>query len=288
MGKMKGWGDWLTRRGFLSGSGLLLSGALLGSAKRSEAQEASAAPKPGGNATEEFASVIWDLVAANRILAEQGVIDGYGHVSVRHPANPQRYLMTHSLAPESVTPDDLIEFDLDSNQMDTKGRKPQTERFIHGGFYKARPDVNAVVHFHAPPCVVMSVCGEPMRPVYHMAGFVGDGIPVFDIRKFAGATDMLISNLKLGSDLAQTLGDKPAVLLRGHGAASVGESLPYAVCRAIYLTINAQMQIQLLGKNAEYLSPEEAKLAGSQNGYPKDWELWKKKAMDRYTDNPVA
>ena len=272
----------LTRRGFLSGSGLFLTGALLSGAQRAEGQNPPAPASPAeANPTEALASLVWDLVAANRILADQGVIDGYGHVSVRHPNNPNRYLMGSYMAAEIVTADDIIEFDLDSNPQDTKGRRMQGERFIHGGVYKARPDVNAVVHFHAPPLVLMGVLGEPLRPIYHMAGFIGEGVPLFEIRDAAGMTNMLVSNLTLGSALAETLGNKPAVLMRGHGATVVGPTLPHAVGRSVYLTINAELQLQALGKKIEFLAPEEASLADSQNGYPKNWELWKQKAMGK-------
>lgn len=273
----------ITRRTFLSSSGaaagILLSAVTAEATRTAGADEAPAA----GNGTETLGSVIWDLVAANRILAAQGIIDGYGHVSVRNPNNPNRYLMSSHMAPEAVTPDDLIEFDLDSNPQDTEGRSMQSERFIHGGIYQARPDVHAVVHMHAPPAVLMSVSGEPLRPVYHMAGFIGQGVPLFEIRDVAGPhTNLLISNLTLGHALAQALGDKPAILLRGHGAAIVGKDLAEVTGRTVYLTLNAQMQTQALGRKLEFLSPDEARLADSQGGYPKDWALWKDKVMSAY------
>src|SRR5919197_1739831 len=134
-----------------------------------------------------------DLVAAYRILAEYGVSDAYGHVSLRSPSNPNRYYLARSLAPERVQLEDIIEYDLDSSALDAQGRESVTERFIHGEIYKARPDVLAVVHNHSPSVVPFSVTGVPLRALWHMAAFVGDGVPVFDIRVAAGeATDMLV------------------------------------------------------------------------------------------------
>jgi HCOMODA/2-hydroxy-3-carboxy-muconic semialdehyde decarboxylase len=271
----------VTRRLFLSATAALTTGTVMAPQQtRAQAPVAnSAAPL---TANETLSGRIWDLVAANRILAAHEVVDGYGHVSARSPVDTQRYFISGYMAPEAVTPDDLIELDLDSNAIDGRGRPMQSERYIHGGIYRVRPDVGAVVHFHAPPVVLMSVCGEPMRPVYHMAGFVGQGVPLFDTRNVAGMTNLLISNLSLGRALGEALGDKPAILLRGHGAVVVGKDLAEACGRAVYLMINAQLQGQLLGHKVEYLSDEEARLADSQNGYPKDWELWKAKAMANY------
>lgn len=170
----------ITRRGFLSGSGLALT-AMLGATEPAAAQSVAGGSK--ADATEATASLIWDLVAANRILADQDVLDGYGHVSVRSERDPMRYLLARSMAPEITTADDIMEYDLDSNPIDGRGRAMHSERFIHGEIYKVRPEVQSVVHFHAPPVVLMSVSGETLRPIYHMAGFIGDGAPLFDIRK---------------------------------------------------------------------------------------------------------
>lgn len=274
-------GSGITRRGFLSGSGLALTNAVIGAAPQAGAQGAAGAAKT--DVVEGIASLVWDLVAANRILADQQVLDGYGHVSVRNDRDPNRYLLARSMAPEITTADDIMEFDLDSNPVDGRGRPMHSERFIHGEIYKLRADVKSVVHFHAPSVVLMSVSGEAFRPIYHMAGFLGDGVPLFDIRKATGQmTNMLVLNGALGRALAQTLGNKPSALMRGHGAAVVGESLPQVVGRSVYLKINADMQVQALGKNIEFLDPEEARLAGvATDSFPKDWEMWKEKAMKR-------
>jgi ribulose-5-phosphate 4-epimerase/fuculose-1-phosphate aldolase len=274
----------MTRRGFLSGSlagsGLTLTTSMLGASAQA-AQAPSSNTK--SNPTELLASLIWDLVAANRILADQDVLDGYGHVSVRSERDTGRYLLARSMAPEITTADDIMEYDLESNPLDGRGRAMHSERFIHGEIYKARPDVKSVVHFHAPSVVVLSVTGETLRPIYHMAGFIGDGAPLFDVRKAAGkATNMLISDGALGKALSQTLGNHTVALMRGHGAVVVGESLQQAVGRSVYVKVNAEMQVQALGKKVEYLDAEEARLAGVANdSFPKDWDLWKEKAMKR-------
>jgi HCOMODA/2-hydroxy-3-carboxy-muconic semialdehyde decarboxylase len=143
------------------------------------------------------ASAIDDLVTANRILASEGILDGYGHVSVRNPANPSHYFLSRSLAPGLVTAADIVEYDLDSNPIGD-ARLSYRERFIHGEIYKARPDVMAVVHDHSPAVIPFSVSSVPLRAVSHMAAFIGEGIPVFEIRDVDGMTDMLVSNQKRG------------------------------------------------------------------------------------------
>jgi len=227
--------------------------------------------------------ILDDLAAANRILAAQGVLDGYGHVSVRSEANPQRYLISRSLAPELVTPDDILELDLDSVVHDARNRATYREAFIHGEIYKTRPDVKAIVHLHAPAVIPFSVTKVPLRPMFHMSSFVGLGIPVFEIRNAGGATDMLVTSAPLGAALAKTLGDKPAALMRGHGAVVVGPSLPITVGRSVYLKMNAEMQAQAiaLGGPIEFLSPEEVKLSGDPDGYRRSWELWKRSVTVR-------
>lgn len=155
-------------------------------------------------------ALIEDLVAANRVLAQEGILDAYGHVSVRHPSNPNRYLMSRSLAPILVSANDIMEYDLDSNPVDPKGRRSVLERFIHGEIYKARPDVKAVIHSHSPTVVPFSVTQAPLKPVIHVASFLWVGVPVFEIRDAGGpATDMLVRNGALGKALAATLGNKP-------------------------------------------------------------------------------
>jgi ribulose-5-phosphate 4-epimerase/fuculose-1-phosphate aldolase len=231
------------------------------------------------------AQLIDDLVAANRILADQAVLDGWGHVSVRHPHDPTRYLLSRSRAPELVSADDIMEFDLDSNPVEGKGRPLYTERFIHGEIYKARPDVIAIVHTHAPALIPFGITKVPLKPVYHRSAFVSAGVPVFEIRKSAGMTDMLIRDQALGRALAKALGDRPAALMRGHGAVITGPSIQRVVGRSIFLPLNAtlQMQAAALGGPVTYLDPEEARKIEAREGYGlgRAWEAWKRKAMTK-------
>jgi ribulose-5-phosphate 4-epimerase/fuculose-1-phosphate aldolase len=220
-----------------------------------------------------------DLVMANHILANEGILDGYGHVSVRNPANPNHYFLSRSLAPGLVTAADIIEYDLDSNPIgDT--RLSYRERFIHSEIYKARPDVMAIVHDHSPAVIPFSVSSVPLRAVTHMAAFIGAGLPVFEIRDVDGMTDMLVSDQKRGQALAKSLGDRPAALMRGHGAAVVGATVKEAVGRAIYLDLNARVQEQaiLLGGKVTYFESEEAKKTAPQDGFVRAWDVWRRKA----------
>lgn len=231
-------------------------------------------------------AVIDDLVAANRILVDQGVLDGYGHVSVRRPADPQRYLMSRSIAPELVTAADVMEYDLDSNPVDARGRATYLERFIHGEVYRVRPDVQAIVHDHSPSVIPFGVSTAPLRPLYHMSAFLGGGVPVFDIKTASGqSTDMLVRTAALGKSLAQTLGTRPVALMRGHGAVVVGASLPLVVFRAVYTEMNARLQAQALalGGPVTYLDDEEARRAEASVGgtVARPWELWRRKALGR-------
>lgn len=237
---------------------------------------------PPASAGPAAPALVEDLVAAYRALAQQGVLDGYGHVSARHDRDPNRFLMSRSLAPELVTADDLVEFDLDANPVDARGRALYSERFIHGEIYKVRPDVKVIVHHHAPAVIPFSVTGVPLRPIYHMASFLWEGVPVFEIRDVDGMTDMLVNTAKRGRALAQTLGSKPALLLRGHGAVVVGPSFNQAVGRSIYLTLNAQLQAQAmaLGGKITFLDPEEGKKT-TLDEYRRGWEMWKRKAMGK-------
>ncbi len=229
---------------------------------------------------DDKADLLSDLVVANRILADQGVVDGYGHVSVRHPIDSNRFLISRWLAPELVTEADIMELDLTCHPVTGDQRKPYSERFIHGEIFRARPDVHAIVHTHAPSVVLMGVCREPLLPIYHMSAFIGAGVPVFDIRNAIGLTDMLVSDATRGRALAATLGNAAAALMRGHGGVTVGTSLSQAVARSVYLKINSELQIHVLGRPFDSLAPEEALLAESRTrDYPKDWDSWKRKVM---------
>ncbi len=256
---------------------------VLASAKISMASGSpGAAPASAGPADP---AVIEDLVAANRILADQGVLDGYGHVSVRHPKNPQRYLLSRSRAPALVTAEDIMEYDLDSAPVDQQGRTMYVERYIHGEIFKARPDVNVVVHTHSPSVVPFGISNVALRPVYHMSAFLYEGVPLYEIRDAGGMTDLLVRDPKLGRALAGTLGAKPMALMRGHGNVVVGDSVPVAVYRAIYTEVNARLQLQAiqLGGSITYLEPEEGRLATTNiiKTVERPWELWKRKALKK-------
>jgi len=258
----------IARRNFLAGSALLGLGTFI--------QGPQSPPS----------ALLDDLVAAYRILAREGVLDRFGHVSVRHPQSAGRFFMSRSLAPELVTASDILEFDLDGNAMNAGGRALYAERFIHAEIYRARSDVRAVVHAHAPSLIPFGVTDVPLRPVYHMASFIGNGVPIFDIRKQFGMTDMLVSDSAKGRALAQTLVDKTCALMRGHGVVVVGSTIPMVVGRSIYLEMNARIQTQAmaLSRNVTYLDAEEARRvmdAGENRGYERPWELWKAKAMEK-------
>jgi len=221
-----------------------------------------------------------DLVIANKILFRLNVVDAFGHISVRYPGEPGKYLMSRHLPPGMVTATDIVTFDLDSQPL-THSDKPQySERFIHGEIYKVRPDVISVVHCHARPLIPFAnVKSARLRPMFHMCGFLGCGVPIFEIREAGGMTDMLVRTAPLGKALAASLGDKYIVLMRGHGATMVGESIPEAVFRAVYAMENATIQMQAHqlagGGEIEFLSEEESVLSGKGRNVPRAWALWK-------------
>ncbi|HWM42944.1 MAG TPA: class II aldolase/adducin family protein [Burkholderiales bacterium] len=224
-----------------------------------------------------------DLVAANRILAEHGVIDAYGHVSVRSPDDPKRFFIARAIAPETVQAEDIMEYDLESQPLDARGRDSVSERFIHSEIYRARPDVMSVVHNHSPSVIPFSVTGVRMRALFHMASFIGDGLPVFEIRKVKKGSDLLVRDPKLGAALAKSLGKQAAALMRGHGSVTVGENLQRAVGRSVYLEMSARMQMQalLLSKPIRYLDAGEVKASAPVQDYKRAWPLWREKALAR-------
>ena len=228
------------------------------------------APDPG---------LVDKLVVANRILYAQGVVDGFGHVSVRHDKSPVHFLLARNMAPGLVRRDDIVTFDLDGAALDAAGRRVYLERFIHGEIYRARPDVQAVVHSHSPSVIPFGVTKQPLRPVFHMSGFLGEGAALFEIRDVAGDTDMLVSTGKLGAALAAVLGSRSAVLMRGHGSTVVGASLEQAVYRAVYAEVNAKLQIQAMSLGeVTYLNEREAAKAAAINDtqLARVWELWQR------------
>ena len=225
------------------------------------------------------AALTEDIVVGSRILADFGVLDGFGHVSARDPKNSNRFWMSRSLAPALVTADDVMDFDLDGNAVDARGRSVFLERFIHSEIYKARPDVTSVVHTHSAGVIPFTVSQVPLRAIYHNPAFLAAGAPVWDIRKDFGATDMLVRNPAIGKSLAQALGDKSVVLMRGHGDVTVGPSVKAAVFRAYYTDVNARLQSQALalGGEVNFLTPEEGAKADATNlvVIDRDPGLWK-------------
>jgi HCOMODA/2-hydroxy-3-carboxy-muconic semialdehyde decarboxylase len=222
-----------------------------------------------------------DLAAANRILVDQGVFDAAGHVSMRHPHDARRYLMPRSLAPQLMAADDIMEFTLESEPVDARGRRPFIERFIHGEIYRARPDVMAVAHGHSASVVPFGLVSTPMVATYHNAAFLAGGVPVFDIRERFGITDIVIDSAEKGAALAASLGACAVGLLRAHGFVAVGPSLPAAVFRAIFTEVNARVQLQAvsLGGPIAALDPEEGRKADVVNlaTVGRSWELWKRR-----------
>lgn len=223
--------------------------------------------------------VVNDLVLANRILFAQGVVDAFGHVSVRDPGRPGGFLIARSMAPSGVTAGDIMALDGDSEPAPGDERRPYLERFIHGEIYRVRPDVQAVVHSHSPSVIPFGiVAGARLRPVFHLAGFLGEGAAQFEIRDCGDhGTDLLIRDRRLGAALAATLGDKDVVLMRGHGSTAVGRSIRLAVFRAVYSEVNARLQCQAMGMGAvTYLNGAEARAAGEANDgqVNRAWEMW--------------
>ena len=239
--------------------------------------------KSATGGTTVLRALIDDVVAANRILADQGVLDAYGHVSARHPGDPARFLISRSLAPELVTARDIMVLDFEGNPPEGDGRTTYLERFIHAEIYRARPDVMAVVHSHAASVIPFASSQIKLRPIYHMSGFLGAGPSVFDIRRKFGNTDMLVSNRAQGVALARVLGKDSVSLMRGHGYVAVAASVQVAVYRAIFTERNALLQQSTLamGGAVRFLNDEEAVLAEAavRGTITRPWELWKKRAL---------
>ncbi|MCC6889266.1 MAG: class II aldolase/adducin family protein [Hyphomicrobiales bacterium] len=232
-----------------------------------------------------YKSAISDVVIANRILARAGVLDAYGHCSVRNPRDPNRYLMSRSLAPALVTDADILEHDLDNKAVADAGQKLYYERWIHGEIYKARPDVRAIVHSHSPTVVPFASTKAPLRPLLHNAAFLGFGTPVFEIRNFLPNSDLMIGTAALGKALAETLGPTAhVVLLRGHGNVVVGPTMEIAVYRAYYTEINARQQLHaiMLGSNdVVYMNGGECSTTDKmmQASAERPWNLWKRQVQ---------
>jgi ribulose-5-phosphate 4-epimerase/fuculose-1-phosphate aldolase len=219
------------------------------------------------------------LVAANRILAHEGVVDAFGHVSIRDPENPRRYVMARSRSPELVEFEDLIRFEQDGRSLDPANRLPYGERMIHGALYEARSDVNSVVHNHAYPVLPFGITGQALTPMVHAASVIGAEIPTWDIAAKFGDTDMLVRTMNQGRDLAAALGRNTCALMRGHGAVVASASLKEAVLTAIYLKINAEIQLQAMGLGTPRgLSAKEVELSRATQFSPlaldRAWEYF--------------
>jgi HCOMODA/2-hydroxy-3-carboxy-muconic semialdehyde decarboxylase len=222
--------------------------------------------------------LIEDLVYANRILYQQEVLDGFGHVSVRSDKDPNHFLMSRSVAPALVTAGDIMEFDRNGEPVDARGRNGYVERYIHAAIYRVRPDVKAIVHSHSPDIIPFSVTGTTLRPVYHVSAFLRLGAPIFDTQEGFGDTDMLIRDNKLGDGLAKVLGNSGIALIRGHGFVAVAESTPVVVYRAIYTQLNARVQAEGMKLGTiKFLTPGEAVKAQAitEGTVGRPWELWK-------------
>jgi ribulose-5-phosphate 4-epimerase/fuculose-1-phosphate aldolase len=219
------------------------------------------------------------LVAANRVLAHEEVVDAFGHVSIRDPEQAGRYLMARSRSPQLVEFDDLILFEQDGRSLDPAGRTPYGERMIHGAIYEARSDVHAVVHNHAYPVLPFTVTGRTLEPIVHVASVIGSVVPLWDIATRFNETDMLVRSMEQGRDLAATLGRNTCVLMRGHGAVVAAESLKHAVIIAIYLKVNAEVQLQAMGIGTpRALSEREVELSRATQFSPlaldRAWEYF--------------
>jgi ribulose-5-phosphate 4-epimerase/fuculose-1-phosphate aldolase len=241
----------------------------------------SAAPGPAPSP-----NLIEELVIANHILFDQGVVDAFGHISVRHDKRPDRFLLARNMAPGQVTTDDIVEFTLDGKPVKAAGRRVYLERFIHGEILRRRPDVMSVVHSHSHSIVPLSVAkGVLLRPLFHMAGFIGPAAPVFEIRDVGGDnTDLLISNNALGRALAELFDCSDIALMRGHGSTVAGGSIRQAVYRAVYTELNARYQLEAsrLGEVTFLTEAESAACARNVEAQvQRPWDLWVEQARTR-------
>jgi len=226
--------------------------------------------------------LIEDVVAANRILAAENVVDAFGHVSARHPENPDHYLIARALPPELITAEDIMEIALDGEVVGGDTRKPYLERYIHGAIYEARPEVKSVVHSHSRSVIPYSVTDEKLRPIVHSCATIGCDIPVWDAQTAFGDTNLLISNMAMGQDFAKILGQNNTALMRGHGCTVIGRSVREAVYTAVYLEVNAGLQMQASRfPPVKFLSEGEVKIicerlanAKPNEGYDRAWEYW--------------
>ena len=223
-----------------------------------------------------------ELVTGNRILAREGVVDSFGHISVRHPGDPRRYLLSRSRAPDCIERDDIMEFMLDGTPVEARGRAPYLERFIHGALYEARPDVTSVVHNHSESVIPFGVTGRRLRPVFHMGASIGHEVPVWDSHDHFGDTALLVESMEMGRDLAKSIGAGATALMRGHGATVAGRSIRHAVYVSVYLEVNARLQKQAMDMGeVRFLTAGEVDNVASRTGsygIDRAWENWCRRA----------
>ena len=232
----------------------------------------------------DFEQLRYDLVIANRILAHEGVVDGFGHVSARHPENPERFLLSRSRSPELVTVDDIREYDLSGEMINADGSPSYLERFIHAAVYELHPEVNGCVHSHSEALLPFGITSVPLKPVFHNASRIGKEVPVWDIATMFGDTDMLVVNMDHGRDLAKSLSDNRLVLMRGHGLTVATEALHTVVTTAIYAVVNARVQTTAMQMgDVKFLSEGEIDAAISKAkkatvGHKRIWEYLSRRA----------
>jgi ribulose-5-phosphate 4-epimerase/fuculose-1-phosphate aldolase len=235
--------------------------------------------------------LVEELVTANRILAREGVVDSFGHVSVRHPNLSHRYVMSRARAPECIDVDDLMEFTLEGQPIDAAGRKAYAERFIHGAIYEARPDVQAVVHNHSPSLIPFGITATALRPVMHMCASMGTDVPTWDSRTHFGDTNLLVTNMEMARDLAVALGNRPVALMRGHGCVVAGRSLRDVVFNSVYLELNADLQMKAasLGTITFLSDGEVAAVLSTRSSFTfeRAWEYWCRRAGRPYDARPM-
>ena len=228
-----------------------------------------------------------ELVTANRILAREGVVDSFGHVSARHPDNPKRFLLSRARAPERIEASDIMEFTLEGDPVDARGRSPYLERYIHGGIYEARPDVCSVVHNHSPSVIPFGVTARKLKPLLHMCANIGHEVTTWDSHDKFGDTALLVENVEMGRDLARAVGSARTILMRGHGATIVAQNVRHAVFISIYLEVNAKLQMQAMAMGEiRFLTAGEIDKVMARTGpytINRAWENWCRRA-----DRPFA
>jgi ribulose-5-phosphate 4-epimerase/fuculose-1-phosphate aldolase len=238
-----------------------------------------------------LAQALEELVTANRILAREGVVDSFGHVSIRHPERPDRYILSRARAPECIEVEDLMEFNADGTSVEAAGRQPYAERYIHGAVYEARPEVQAVVHHHSPSVIPFSITAVQISPVMHMCAGIGQHVPTWDSRTRFGDTNLLVTNAEMARDLAAALGDRPVALMRGHGAVVAGASLREVVFNSIYLQLNADLQMKAgaLGEPMFLSDGEVAAVLRTRSSFTfeRAWEGWCHRAGRPYDTRPM-